>query len=216
MAEGCHVMQMHGGGLGTGSTGGNTGRGGGASNSGRSRGSGGSLVACYKRGTGQLGGLEVLKVPFDELLVAQNLLLTPKPDSHLTEFILVVACTICIFCKVDVKMLRVLSVVVVHHTKQFNGAPIVVEGVELWELEVQLDAKVNKHLLVCVEVSKRFVEKGQSLAGMGGVLHKVEEVEDRTGRTDKVDRGCTTREMKTNDEPEKDSTNVRMLFACHM
>lgn len=150
----------------------------------------------------------MLEVPFKELLMTQDLLLALEPDSHLTEFILVVACMVSILCEVDMEVFRVLSVVVICGAKQFNRPLVVVKGVELWELEVCPDAEVNEHLLVRMEVGKCFIKKGQCLGSVRGVLHKVKEVEDCMGHADEADRGRSARKTKTNDKPEKNPTDV--------
>jgi hypothetical protein len=64
-----------------------------------------------------------------------------------TVFVFKVGCVVSILSKVNVKMLRLLNVVVISCAEQSNQRMIMNEAVKLWNVEVLLHTKVSKNNL---------------------------------------------------------------------
>ena len=62
-----------------------------------------------------------IKVPQHKPVESSDLLILFKPEGHLGKFILVICGGICTFCKINVEVFRVFSVVVVSGAEEFDG-----------------------------------------------------------------------------------------------
>lgn len=69
---------------------------------------------------GHTGGAELFKIPFNILLMAEDLLLLLQPDCHLDELLFLVTSVIGVLCKVNVQAFQILSVIVVYCPEQLN------------------------------------------------------------------------------------------------
>jgi len=106
----------------------------------------------------------------NEICMLSNLLLVLQPHSHLSIFIFVICCVVCILCKVDVKTLRLLGVVIVGGAKQSYQQLIVLKTVQLWQVELPSNTKVDKDFFVVVKAAKRLFESLKSAGCMRGKL----------------------------------------------
>src|ERR1700743_780296 len=126
---------------------------------------------------------------------------------------MVISCTICILCKINVETLCVLSIVVVCCTKQLNRVNIMNQGVELGQIKVLTNAKLNKNGFVGMKIMEGLTKKLKGFRGVYWILSKVEEVKQSSSGLNKANRRCTTREIHIHNKPKEDPTHVSMFFA---
>ena len=101
--------------------------------------------------TGSLDRARAPETPLNIGSMTKYLLTTLEPHGHLRKFVFVISCAIRILCKVDMKALRVLCVIVVARPKEFDGVAIMIERVKLWEVEVVTNSEIDEYGLVCME-----------------------------------------------------------------
>ena len=66
-------------------------------------------------------GVIMILLPFNECIIALYLLMAVQPSCHLRDFLLMVGCTVSIFCKVDMQALHLLSTIVICCAKYGEG-----------------------------------------------------------------------------------------------
>ena len=89
--------------------------------------------------------------PSEVLLMTENLLPSLQPDGHLGIFIPVIRGPVSVLRQVYVKTFRVLCIVVISCPEKFDGVNIMNEGVQLREVEIFADTKVDEDGFTPVE-----------------------------------------------------------------
>ena len=143
----------------------------------------------------------------------EDLLFAFEPNSHLRVLITVIGCAVRVLCQINVKALRIFSVVVVRCAEQLNGLDIVNQRVEFGKVEVLANTELDKDMFVGMEITEGLMEEPQGFRGMYWVLCEIEKVQESSGRPDEGNRGCAVREIHVNDEAKENPAHVGVFFS---
>lgn len=81
------------------------------------------------------------------------------------------------------KVLRLLSIVVICSAKKSNGLGVMQETMELGNLEVPPDSKLDKNVLILVKSAQRIIHRFEAFCAVHCILSKIEKIKERPQKT---------------------------------